>query len=217
MNEKIYPILPTAPGSTPNEYTELTKKVSSDFRLTKINEIEKYLEQQSEMRRNISKKYRRANKIVDSADGVLCSASLGLGIGGIALLTTVIAAPTVLVMEIASVGTGFLTVLAKFVNKKLKAKEEKHRMIHMLAESKLNTIHSHISKAIEDGDISDEEFKLILEEAEKYRLMKDDIRRNTSKKLREGEKESLIERGKNDLRMKFENFYKSEIAKIKKI
>ena len=73
--------------------------------------------------------------------------------------------------------------------------------------------HNHVSKAIEDGDISDEEFKLILEEAEKYRLMKEDIRKKTSKKLKDSEKEGLIERGKNELRKKFENFFKSEIAK----
>jgi len=210
MTEKIYPILPTAPG---NEYTELTRKVSSDYRLKKINEIEDYLEKQSETRRHIAKKYRRANKVINTADGVLCSASLGLGIGGVALLTTVIAAPVVIVMESASIGAGLLTVLAKFADKKIKAKEEKHRMIHILAESKLNTIHNHISKAIEDGDVSDEEFKLILEEAEKYRLMKEDIRKKTSKKLKDSEKEGLIERGKNELRKKFENFFKSEIAK----
>ena len=210
MEEKIYPILPTAPG---NEYTELTRKVSSDYRLKKINEIENYLEKESETRRCISKKYRRADKVINTADGILCSASLGLGIGGVALLTTVVAAPIVIIMESASVGAGLLTVLAKFVDKKLKSKEEKHRTIHILAESKLNTIHNHISKAIEDGWISDEEFKLILEEAEKYRIMKEDIRKKARKKLKDSEKESLIERGKNELRMKFENFFKSEIAK----
>ena len=43
--------------------------------------------------------------------------------------------------------------------------------------------------------------------------MKEDIRKKASKKIKESEKESLIERGKNELRMKFENFFKSEIAK----
>lgn len=196
MEEKIYPILPTAP---------------SDYRLKKINEIEAYLENQSENRRHISKKYHRANKIISSADGTLSAATIGLGIGGVALLTTVVAAPVVLIMESASIGTGFLCVLAKYANKKLKAKEEKHKQIHVLAESKLNTIHSHVSKAITDGHISDEEFRLILEEAEKYRLMKEDIQKKTGKKIKDSEKDSLIERGKNEVRKKFENFYNSEI------
>lgn len=210
MDEKIYPRLPTAPG---NEYTELVKNVSSDYRLHKINEIEKYLENQSETRKHISKKYRRANSIINTGDGILCTTSIGLGVGGIALLTTIVAAPVVLIMESASIGTGFLSVLAKFVNKKLKTKEEKHRQIYILAESKLSTIHDHISKAISDGYISDEEFKLILETAEKYRMMKEDLRKKTDKKLKDSEKASLVERGKNELRKKFEDFFKSEIAK----
>ena len=195
MEEKIYPRLPTAP-------------VSSDYRLQKINEIENYLENQSENRKHISKKYRKANKIINSADATLSTATIGLGIGGVALLTTIVAAPVVLIMESASIGTGFLCVIAKYVNKKLKAKEEKHKQIHILAESKLNTIHSHISKAITDGYISDEEFKLILEEAEKYRLMKEDIQK---KNMKDNVKDSLIERGRNEVRKKFENFFKSEI------
>ena len=46
----------------------------------------------------------------------------------------------------------------------------------MLAIAKLNTVHGHISKAVEDCHVSDEEYKLILDEVEKYRTMKEEIR-----------------------------------------
>lgn len=205
MEEKIYPRLPTAPG---NEYTELVNKTSSNYRLVKINEIESYLEKESITRQHLSKKYHRANQVISSADGTLSTVTIGLGIGGVALLSTVVATPVVLIIESASIGTGFLCVLAKYVNKKLQAKVEKHKQIHILAESKLNTVHSHISKAIIDGHVSDEEFGLILEEVEKYKIMKEDLKK---KKLKDSEKNSLLERGKNDLIKKFENFYNSEI------
>jgi len=40
---------------------------------------------------------------------------------------------------------------------------------------KLNTIRCRISKSLEDCQVSDEEYKLILEEIEKYRSMKEQI------------------------------------------
>ena len=46
----------------------------------------------------------------------------------------------------------------------------------MLAIAKLNTVNGHISKAVEDCDVSDDEYKLILDEVEKYRTMKAEIR-----------------------------------------
>jgi len=45
---------------------------------------------------------------------------------------------------------------------------EKHEKIRMLAETKLNTIGSYISKALEDDLISDEAYSLILLEHEKF-------------------------------------------------
>ena len=64
-------------------------------------------------------------------------------------------------------------------------------------------IASHVSKALADDFISDEEFKLIMEEQEKYKTMKEEIRNNTKKKLKEEEKESLIERGRQEARESF--------------
>ena len=58
---------------------------------------------------------------------------------------------------------------SKLITKKIK----KHDEIRVLAESKLNTVKNHVSKAIEDGCISQEEFVLISEERAKYSEMKD--------------------------------------------
>ena len=69
--------------------------------------------------------------------------------------------------------------------------------------AKLDTIASHISKALMDDYISDEEFKLIMEEMNKYKTMKEEIRSNTKKKLKTEEEESLIEKGRQEARESF--------------
>ena len=73
----------------------------------------------------------------------------------------------------------------------------------MLASAKLHTIASHISKALMDNCVSDEEFKLVTEELNKYKAMKEEIRSNTKKNIKEEEEASLIERGRQEARESF--------------
>ena len=54
-----------------------------------------------------------------------------------------------------------------------------------------------------DNYISDDEFKLIMEELNKYKAMKEEIRSNTKKKLKTEEEEGLIERGRQEARESF--------------
>ena len=69
--------------------------------------------------------------------------------------------------------------------------------------AKLDTIASHVSKVMMDDFISYEEFKLIMEEMEKYKALKEDIRSKTKKKLKTEEEESLIEKGRQEARESF--------------
>ena len=64
-------------------------------------------------------------------------------------------------------------------------------------------ISSHISKALTDNEITDDEFRLILEELEKYKVMKEEIRTKTKKKIMTETEESLIERGRQEARESF--------------
>ena len=54
-------------------------------------------------------------------------------------------------------------------------KKKKHNKILMLAKSKLNSIESLISQALNDMEISHKEFITILNEKDKYEKMKKDI------------------------------------------
>ena len=183
--ESIYPKLPSAPAEDEGQ----------SYRLQRINEIHKILEGEKEERANLSKKYHRAVKIVDGIDVALIGTTMGLGIGGLGLLSTIVAAPIVIVMEGVALGTSALSIVGKYVNKKFSAKAEKHERIKTLAVSKLNTISSYISKALVDNKISDEEFQLILSELDKYRELKEEVRRKSKKRMDYELQQSLIEQG----------------------
>jgi hypothetical protein len=78
-------------------------------------------------------------------------AAVGLGTADVALLSTVIASPIVMAMEGAAISAGGLSVASKLIcDKVLSAIAKKHIQVRMLAESKLNTINDHISKALKD-------------------------------------------------------------------
>ena len=115
-------------------------------------------------------------------DTVLITITLGGGVGGVALLSTVIAAPTVIAIEGVALFR-FLSIVGKYSVKKFTSKAEKHEKIKMIASAKLDTIASHVSKALSDNKVIDEEFQLILEELEKYKVMKEEVRTNTEKKI----------------------------------
>ena len=77
-------------------------------------------------------------------------------------------------------GTRLLFPLAiVFTRKSFKiiiVKQEKHDAIKLLVQSKLDSIANIIWQAMQDGDISPTEFHKVLQEEEKYRKLKADIR-----------------------------------------
>ena len=86
-----------------------------------------------------SKKYLRAAGIVDNVDTVLMAITIGSGAGGVALLSTVIAAPAVIAIEGVALFTGFLSIIGKYSVKKSTSKAEKHEKIKTIASVKLDT------------------------------------------------------------------------------
>ena len=72
-------------------------------------------------------------------------------------------------------------------------KQEKHDAIKLLAQSKLGSIADIISQAMQAGDISSIEFHKVLQEVEKYRKLKADIRSQAKTKVRQITKEQREE------------------------
>ena len=123
---------------------------------------------------------------------------VALGVVGIGVLSTIAAAPVTIVCESVAIGAGFLSIVGGQVNKKLALKAEKHEKVKVLAESKLNTINSHISKALIDSIVSDSEYELILSELQKFKDLMKEIRTKTKIDIDEITKELLINKGRED-------------------
>ena len=204
MKEKIYPELSTI-REQPS--APIVNNGSDDrghsYRLNIIREIEAFLEGEIKNREAISKKYFRMAKVVNTIDNTLITITIGAEGTGAVLLATGVGSLFALVLGITGVVTGAASLFGNIFNKKATTKAEKHLKIKTLATAKLDTIATHISKAMMDNFISDEEFKLIMEEMDKYKALKEDIRSKTKKKLKTEEEESLIERGRQEARESF--------------
>ena len=204
MKEKIYPTLPTIR----EQPTAPVVNGGSDdrghsYRLKVISDVQKFFEEEINKRDLFSKKYFRIAKIVNITDNALIVITIGAEGTGAVLLSTGVGAPFALALGISGVVTGVISLIGNIFSKKATTKAEKHLKIKTLAMAKLDTIASHISKAMMDDYISDEEFKLIMDEMNKYKALKEEIRSNTKKKLKTEEEESLIERGRQEARESF--------------
>ena len=206
MKEKIYPTLPTireSPTAPDIELTEMGNDQGHTYRLKVISDVQKFLEEEISKREAFSKKYFRVARIVSNIDSVLIGITICAEGAGAVLLATGIGAPIALGLGISGAATGAISLFGNIAVRKTTLKAEKHLKIKMAASAKLDTIASHISKAMMDNYISGEEFKLIMEELNKYKAMKEEIRNNTKKRIKTEEEESLIEKGRQEARESF--------------
>ena len=125
------------------------------FRLQKVDDIRK------QMRNERVRTYTKFNKIDRTLSIVETMAECG----------SIVASPVRFVLEEVAIGLGGAAVVMKYARSKITKKIYKHDEITVLSESKPKSIDNHVSKAIEDGCISQEEFVLISEERVKYSEM----------------------------------------------
>ena len=205
MKEKIYPELPTIreQPTAPNVVNGGSDDRGHSYRLKIIREVQEFLEEEIKNREAFSKKYFRIAKVVNIVDNTLITITIGAEGTSAVLLSTGVGAPFALALGISGVVTGAISLIGNIFSKKATTKAEKHLKIKTLAMAKLDTIASHISKAMMDNFISDEEFKLIMEEMNKYKALKEEVRNNTKKKLKTEEEENLIEKGRQEARESF--------------
>ena len=143
-------------------------------RLQNVAEVRFRLEKERDFRTSMYKKYRRGANVADGIDTAFSVTSLAAS--GVGLLSTIIAAPVAIGLQAGAIVCGLLGAGEKLVGRRLQAKARKHDLIPGLAESKLNTIADRISVALNDDKITEEEFRQILSEVDKYNQMKAEIR-----------------------------------------
>ena len=106
---------------------------------------------------------------------------------------------------IALSGISLLFSIAKVIKRKsfkiFTVKQEKRDAIKLLAQSKLHSIADIMSQAMQDGDFSSIEFREALQEVERYRKLKADIKNQGKTKVRQitkEQREELLEKGRNE-------------------
>ena len=199
MKERIYPELGRDTHTQPTAPIINTDDRGHSYRLNIIREVQAFLEKEIKERETLSKKYFRGAQIIHT----LITVTIGAEGTGAILMATGVGSPFALALGISGVVTGAVSLIGNYFNKKATTKAEKHLKIKTLATAKLDTILSHVSKAMMDNFINDEEFKLIIEEMDKYKAMKEEVRSKTKKRLKTEEEESLIERGRQEARESF--------------
>ena len=147
-----------------------------------MSEIESYFLNEIEVREQVTKKMKRFNTITGIVDTGLVTSTIITGGISIAAFASGVGLP----VGIALIGTSLLLSLAAAITRKsfkiFTVKQEKHDAIKLLAQSKLDRIANIILQAMQDGDISPTEFHKVLQEVEKYRRLKADIRNQAKPK-----------------------------------
>ena len=187
---KIYPDLNHTAPQEPQAYW-----------LKKITEIETYLLDEIEARRRQTKKKKRFNKIIGIVDiGLITSSAITGG-------TSIPAFSSGIGLPIGAALGGFIVVLSLSTvvswksSRSLLVKQGKHDAIKLLAQAKLDSISDIISQAMQDVDFSPTEFLKVLQEVEKYRKLKADIRNQANAKVKQITKElreEILEQGRKE-------------------
>ena len=195
LSEKLYPIIhkPSAPD---NNYIEMETMKPNSHRINYVNDIIRYLENQSETRKKINKKYNRLTKGLHYANYGLNTLSTISTITSASLAVTIGLLPVSVAVGSVAASSSVLSIIISKINKKFKKKEQKHRDIYNLAKNKLSLLHSLYSKFMNDGILTQEEFDIILKEEKHYRVRKEELRRNNDSY----DENTVKEKGKTELK-----------------
>ena len=160
-----------------NNVIELTNV--NKYRLDEINKIKDYFYNEIKERKDIIKKLNKYLVSFDYLDKIFIALSESFGTLSIASYASVVGTPagisgsslTLIFTVSTGISKSFLTVTKK--------RKKKLNKIIALAKNKLNTVDTLLSSALNDSDISHEEFTNIINEANIYENIKENIKELT--------------------------------------
>ena len=193
-------IIPSAPPL----YPSLGESVG-DYRLKKISDCQKELENEISHYKRMRKKYKRAKTIINAfaaTTGVLTAA---LSTASFASFLSGIAAPIGAPIAGIAAVMGITSTTAGVGSERLNKKVTKHEKTVSLAESQHISVSRLVSKALTDGSISDLEFNLKLREIDNYYSLKGQLRMEVKKIENISSEEKVdIEALRQELKKKFQ-------------
>ena len=157
----------------------LKMNTANKYRLDEINKIRDYFNNEIKERKDIIKKLNKYLVSFDYLDKIFIALSASFGTLSIASYASIVGTPAGIAGSsltlIFTIGTG----ISKSLLKLTKERKKKHNKIIVLAKSKLNTIDTLLSSALNDSEKSHEEFKNIINEENIYEIIKENIRSMT--------------------------------------
>ncbi len=188
---KLYPNLdPSAP-----EYE------GEIYRLRKIDELSKFLQDEMTERRKITKRFKRKANLTGGVGYFFAGVSVVGGLLSAGLSGTGIGIVLAIPIGIISAGAAFGATFTYKTHKIFTTKVKKHDKITLLAEAKLDSISGIHSKALQDGHISAEEYSFILKEIQNYRTMKQQIReksQHVTETITTEQREAILQQGRKE-------------------
>ena len=161
-----------------NNIIELTDV--NKYRLDEINKKRDYFNNEIKERKDIIKKLNKYIASFDYLDKIFIALSASFGTLSIASYASPVGTPAGIAGSsltlIFTIGTG----ISKSLLKVTKTRKTKHNKIIALAKNKLNTIDTLLSSALNDSEITHEEFSNIITEANIYENIKENIKELTA-------------------------------------
>ena len=161
-----------------NNIIELTDV--NKYRLDEINKTRDYFNNEIKERKDIIKKLSKYLVSFDYLDKIFITLSASFGALSIASYASVVGIPTGItgasLTLVFTIGLGIRKSLLKLTKKRKK----EHNKIIVLAKNKLNMIDTLLSSALNDSEISHEEFTNIINEANIYENIKENIKELTA-------------------------------------
>ena len=155
------------------------------YRLDEIIKIRDYVDNEIKERKNIIKKLNKCLVSFDYLGKILITLSASFGTLSIASYASVVGIPAGMtgasLTLVFTTGTGISKSLLKLTKKRKK----KHNKIIVLAKNKLNMIDTSLSSALNDSEISHEEFANIITETNIYEKKKENIKELTTESSEE--------------------------------
>ena len=169
-----------------------SERTANKYRLDEINKIRDYFNNEIKVRKDIIKKLNKYLVSFDYLDKIFIALSASFGTLNIASYASVVGTPAGIAGSsltlIFTIGTG----ISKWLVKVTKKRKKKHNKIIALAKNKLNTIDTLLSSALNDSEISHEQFPNIITETNIYENKKENIKELTAELSEEEKSTTLI-------------------------
>ena len=156
-----------------------SERTANKYRLDEINKIRDYFNNEIKERKDIIKKLNKYLVSFDYFDKIFITLSASYGTLSTASYASVVGTPAGIagasLTLIFTIGTG----ISKSLLNVTKKRKKKHNKIIVLAKDKLNMIDTLLSSVLNDSEISHEEFTNIINEANIYENIKENIKELT--------------------------------------